>query len=236
MESSRKLSISLFLAGVLLAALVTAGLSWGPLEAFFYFSSDQGATAPLKTLECPRVLAADEQGAIRVTMTNPATKQMNTAILVDIARPGLLRSERVDLEIPAGQTHVSEWTITQEDVTFRQFVLAQAYTYRAINEPSRRGTCGVLVLPLRGISGAAVLYTATGLSLILLAAGLWLWKRQPPLQSPRKLFIQRGVALLAAAALAGMLASYLGLWGVGLGSLLLTLLLGIILGTELAQS
>jgi hypothetical protein len=236
MNPSRTLSISLFLLGLIFAALVTAALFWGPMEAFFYFSSDQGGSQPLKTLDCPRVLAADEPGAIRVTIVNKADQQMNTAILLDIARPGLMRSERVDLQIPPRQTQISEWKIDQQDVTFRRLVLAQVYTYRAINEPSRQGTCGVLVLPVRGIPGALVMYTAIALSLGLLAAGVWLWRRQPVLQNARQSSVQRGAGLLALAVLIGLAASFLGWWAVGLAAFLLTLLLGVILAAYLAQS
>jgi hypothetical protein len=120
------------------------------------------------------------------------------------------------------------WQITQQDIIERNFILTRVFLIDQ-DTPARTDSCGIFVLSLFGLKGAAMVVLMLVTSVIGLVVGsVLLYLGSPPNQesSPR---IDYGLYVLAAILLIGMIANLLGWWIFAGLVLVLAVLLTIVL-------
>jgi hypothetical protein len=231
----RSFGVTLLLLGIILATIVNIALTAPNFEAYYHFISNTRIDHKvLTTLECPRIVGATEPVVFQVKLENKSDKTMLTNIEASFARPIEDYSERVEVEIPAGETKVYTWQASSEDVIYGRMILASFFVFSAIDYPNHYGTCAILQLPWN-VNGELFLYICIVISLLFIGAGLWLWIRTIDTTNTRRMIILRGIFTLCGVVVIGMLATFFGSWIIGLATLLLTALLSIILSAYILQ-
>ena len=228
------LGLGLYFAGILLGAVVAFLAVWGDLEASLFdtlFKAEQ----PLASLSCPVLMTLDEDVTIEAAFTNRGERDENLLVRARVSQgfASLIREERQTLSLPPGGNDTAVFQVTADDAAWDRVVLARVTTTR--NAPYRRlvgSSCGVLLVPVRGVTGQQIWLSLISLSLILTILGGYLW--QNGRSRPFPIHVQKIWRLmLAFAGLVGaaMLASLLQQWLLG-GALLLILFLLIISATD----
>lgn len=219
-------AVVLLSAGVLLGLALTALATWGDLEGSL-FDTDIGADASLGTLRCPILVTADETGVIRASFRNRSDRRMQPYIRAHITQGyiSLMREIRTDLPLEPGERRSLEWTVTAEDAVFGRLILARVQAFRTYPQPTRRGSCGILVADVGGWSGKGITASVVVASLLSMGVGLGiLIQRNRPLKGRKRNLIGASGFLMAMVA-AGLLVSLLQWWVLGLILLVVTVLL-----------
>ncbi|GEM_PF-1291815 len=223
-----KLGLALFAVGVVIGLLLTVGLLWPDLEATFYNFQKIGEQ-PL-TVTCPVFLTQDETGVVSIKAANNAGKTIEPLVRITISNRGLFRFEEARLTIPAGETGTMEWTVSENDVDLRFFVLAKVFILPEYQFESREGTCGTMLLPFSGIGGMQVFLIGSAVSLLGLVGGLLLWPAGIKPLLGRRLETLRAMQAITLAIAAGIVFGYMGNWAVaGLALIVAVLLLAAVL-------
>ncbi len=230
------IGIFLLILGILLGSIINVALNWPSFETFYYFKDTPRDFAELKTLECPRVISRSEEATVKVRLYNPSDQPLKSVILLDVARPVTMRSERLDNEIPGGGSWELEWKISDADIIFGQFIMTSVHVYKTFIDPARHGFCGILVLPIRGIAGETVMYSSLAISLLLLGIGLAFWLKASSTQTRRQVLARWGFLGLVALVVLGLAATFFGAWPIGGFLLIMTILLGVAFATYIIQS
>lgn len=228
------LGLTLFLVGILFGAAVAFVTIWGDLEGSL-FDTLYRAEQPLPSLSCPVLMTASDEATISASFRNSDDRAEILRVRARISQgfASLIREEQVEFTLPPGESETAVFQITADDAAWDRVVLARVTTVR--NAPYRRlvgSSCGVLLLPIRGVTGGQILAAMISLSLVLTALGGYLWRngrsRPLSLQNQKVWRLMLGVAGLVGAAL---VASLLQQWLLG-GVFLLILFLLIISATD----
>jgi hypothetical protein len=217
----------LFFIGVLLGMVLFAGLTWANLEANFYFGYNGGAQTKLR-LTCPRILTARETGIVTARVTNRSDQTINPGVDVQISSP-ILTMIRTTPAIEPGKTVRMDWMVNAEDVEYGHLIMVQVYQNEYATLPSAMATCGTLFLNIPGLTGGQIYFSILALSLFSMSAGLGLWLLTARPLLGKTIEQLRGMVLLGAVTLLGILFGSLGSWGLGVLCLAITLLLFLIL-------
>ena len=230
---SRRLGLCLLALGLLLSAALSLLAIWGDMEAArFDRNLSLLREASLPGLRCPILLAAGESATVSAPFANPLDRPLDLRIWVHVSRYlTLLRETKTTLSLAPGEKQRLAWDVGPDDVVYDHLILVKMHQFRRAPLPGRTGSCGIVVLPLSGLSGRLAFTLALVAALLSLAAGLGLWLAalRPLRRRHRAAAYALGV-LLAFVALAFLLA-LLGLWLAALFALATSLLLlGAILG------
>lgn len=228
------LGLGLYFLGILFGAAVAALAIWGDLEASLFdtlFKAEQ----PLPSLSCPVLMTLDEDATIEASFTNGDDRVEILRVRARISQgfASLIREEQIEYSLEPGQSETAVYQISADDAAWDRVVLARVNTVR--NAPYRRlvgSSCGVLLVPVRGITGNQILFTMISLSLVLTVLGGYLWQngRIRP-YSPQDHKIWRLMLAFAGLVGAAMLAGLLQQWLLG-GALLIILFLLLISATD----
>lgn len=227
-------SLTLYFAGIFLGILVAFLAIWGDLEASLFdtlFKAEQ----PLASLSCPVLMTLDEDTTIEASFTNRGERNENLSVRARISQgfASLIREERVAYSLPPGESETAVFQITADDAAWDRVVLARVTTVR--NAPYRRlvgSSCGVLLVPVRGVTGGQLLTLLVILSLGLTVSGGYLWQNGRPRPfAPQTEKAWRLMLAFAGLVGAAMLASLLQQWLLG-GIFLVILFLLIISATD----
>ncbi len=212
-KSARPLSIILYSIGLLLALVLWGGSVWTDLEAQL-FRSDHGANQVLHDLRCPLVITPKESGAIRLTFHNPTERRIQEAVraYTTFGARMLVSETSTILPLEPGQTRILEWPISAEDAAWDRMVLFRVIIARSSPLPSRTASCGVMVVNLPWLTGGQVVGLSLGLSLLLMAGGIFLWRRAHQPIFGKQLYALRVMILTALLVLAGFLVAVYGSW------------------------
>jgi hypothetical protein len=198
------------------------------------FDADYRGEAKLESLRCPRLMSRDEVVRIRLTVDNPTDTPLTQFLRLNVSRGNMLSmqeyTERIDLA--AGESYVQEWSLTAEAPVYGRFVLLRAHVPLNRAYHYRQAPCGIVVVPLRCISGVFILWLVSGLGLfwILSGAGLFFVRQRPLNGYDGKIF-----GILIALGLLTLLDWLLAMQGNWLFGLLLLLLIGLVLLVGLGQ-
>jgi len=233
----------LFILGALLAfgfnglavmADLNGGGFWGEFGDAASFDRAQPISVDLTRIQCPILLAPGEVGTIHATIWNPNQYQAEALVKVVVSEGDLnhYRALSDSLTIAARSRQDFRWQITRQDIVEENFIFTRIFLIY-LDMPARTESCGVLVLDLFGLPGAALVVLALVTSFVFLLVGnVLLYRRNLPyLESSPS--IENGRIGLSAILLAGMIANLLG-WWVFAGLLLvlaLLLIISIIPGT-----
>ncbi len=227
-KRSRRIGLFLYFLGLLLGLILAILAIWGDLEAsLFDVLSKPDRT--LTSLSCPILITADEKTAlIKANLKNDRDRVENLMVWahISLGRASLIREEETRFTLLPGDAQLVEWPISADDAAWNRIVLVRVGTVRNLPYPQRVGAaCGVLVIPVKGITGGQIVVATLLASMIFLIFGALLWGvGRHPLHTQdmesRKMMMMF-VGLVGAA----LLLSFLKLWLLGLLVILLILLL-----------
>ena len=168
----------LFLTGVLVGFALSGAVAWSESEARVYSSFNGDASL---RLTCPLMLSQEESGVVRAEVINLINEDIKPVVHAEISHGKVPRDDRQTLLLSSRETETVEWTVDSTDVTFERLILVNVLQARYGNNPSRSGSCGILVFSLFSLSGMQTFALGFAISLVLMISGglLWLYARQP---------------------------------------------------------
>lgn len=203
----------LFIAGVLLGLALSGAFAWGESEARIYssFNGDNDLG-----IQCPLILSPAEEGVVKAEIVNLTGEEIKPIVTVEISHGQVPREIQQTFQLGSLKSENVEWTVDASDVIFNRVILVNAQQSRYSNNPSRSGSCGILVLSLFGLTGIQSFGLTLGVSLILMVAGgaLWLQARRPLDKFSESVF-QINLVLFVITILA-LLSTLLRWWGMAL--------------------
>jgi hypothetical protein len=229
--ASRILIIFLLAVGILVGAALVGIATWGDLETVLFFppsTADKG----LPNLRCPILISSNETGTVYVNYSNPSTYTATPIVTVTISQGSTIITDDFtsDPTVPAGTSQKLSWAIVPKEAAYRGLlILVRVFINRSYPIPSRSNTCGVVVLNLGGLTGEQVVYGGFIISLVgMLAGSIW-WLRTNKSMPGLRDTLTGGIMFIVVAVILGLIASWFGLWLLGLGSFIITILLVVIL-------
>ncbi|MCI0556058.1 MAG: hypothetical protein L0287_34375 [Anaerolineae bacterium] len=168
----------LFLVGVLIGLSLSAAVAWGESEARIYSSYNGDLNLGLK---CPLIMSPAESGVVSADIINLTDEEIKPVVTAEISHGKLPREIRQTLSLASTQSEMVQWTVDSSDVIFERAILVNVIQRRYGDNPSRSGSCGILVFDLFGLTGVQTFGLVFTLSLILMLSGgsLWLYARRP---------------------------------------------------------
>jgi hypothetical protein len=168
----------LFLAGILIGLALSGAYTWSEIEARAYssFSGD----ARLR-LNCPLMLSSEESGVVRAEIINLIDKNIEPVITVQISHGKVPREIKQTLSLVPLESKTLEWNVDYSDAIFERLILVNVFQSRYSENPSRWGSCGILIFSLFGLTGMETFSLVFVISQILIIAGgfLWLYAHRP---------------------------------------------------------
>ena len=221
----RFVGVILYITGILAGSALVALSAWGDIEASTFDAALQ-TDETLRGLECPVFIGKEENGVIAAEIVNTTERDVSPVVRARITQGyvTLVREHRGNVDIPQGESARIEWDISAEDAAYRQLILARVYQFSNYSLPSRQSTCGVVVVPLPGLTGQQFYILLFVSSLVFSAIGLLFWipnRREEADPGGRKL---RAYIYLATYLLAASLLNLLGNWLVSVGLVVLAFL------------
>ncbi len=176
-QVKRRLGLGMFAGGVLLALLIAGLSTWANTEAVYYGFPHMTMNR-LTTLSCPHFIAWDEESEVQVRLTNTNSYPATVGIKSWVSVPLAWEIHTDHRKLQPGETWLWVRPIgSEENRVLRHFVFVTAYAFGGYPMPQRQSTCGIYVLPLRGVRGDTVMWLALALTVVLLFGGWWLWRR-----------------------------------------------------------
>ena len=216
----------LFLAGALVGLSLSGAVTWGESEARIYssFSGDLSLA-----LNCPLIISPAETGVIRAEIVNLTGEEIKPVVTAEISHGRVPREIQQTFPLSSLKSKSVEWTVDSSDVIFQRVILANVLQSRYSDNPSRSGSCGILVFSLLGLTGMQTFALLFAASLILMLSGglLWLYTRRPLDKFSGNIFqinsVLFGLTILA------LLSTWAHWWGLALFfDALILLLMGVI--------
>jgi hypothetical protein len=217
----------LFFIGVILAFILTALTVWADVEATMYGFPHMG-NDPMTGLACPPMMNMSDTAQFSVSLRNTAKEPARPVLEILISNAGVWREINTPVDLNPGEKKRLSWDLSAEDVVLSNYIFIKADTYAAYPLENTEGTCGIFVTNIPGLNGTVLYWLWFAASLGLLASVLWIrhtrldtYNEKPGLSQASK--------VLAGVAAGGLIFSYLGMWLIGLATLVLMLLIGSVL-------
>lgn len=217
----------LFIAGVLVGLALSGAVAWGESEARVYSSFNGDSNLAIK---CPLILSPAETAAVSAEIVNLTGEDIKPVVTVEISHGKVPREIKKTFSLRSLKSESIEWVVDASDVIFERVILVNVLQSRYSNNPSRSGSCGILVFSLFGLTGVQTFGLLLGVSLMLMLAGggLWLYVRRP-LDKFSGSLVQINTILLAVTILA-LLSTLARWWGLALFfDALILLVVGVII-------
>jgi hypothetical protein len=202
-----------FAAGVALGAAFTVAAVWGDIEAMV-FDPSLKADRSWGSLSCPVLVTSKDTGTATAKIKNTGDNKMTRTIRVHVSHGHVtvMKEFREKFVLQPGESKRFEWELLPEDAAFGRFILVGAYLPSYHPYPSRRGTCGSLVVDTEWLSGGQLTALVVVGSVLSMAGGLGMWiTGNQPAEEERK-SASHAMGVMAGAIIAGMVASLLGWW------------------------
>ncbi len=229
----RTLGVIIFSVGALFGIALFGGAVWGDLEAVLFNTSMSGE-ATLKTLRCPVMITPKEPGTVSAAVKNSLDRSTEFMIRTHISHGyvTLMREMTAKLPLDPGESERLEWTVTPEDAAYgNTLILVRVYLFGRYPLPSRRGSCGILVINTPHFTGSQVFAFILVASLLGMAIGMGLWVVGNRPLSGLGLNVAHAMIGLAGTVLVGMIVGFIGWWIIGVIIFVITvILIGAIFG------
>lgn len=211
----------LFLAGEAFGLYLSGYIAWGETEARFRSNYYGDKTMPL---ECPLMIAPDETAVIHGTALNLTDKEIKPVIRYEFARKGIPQEQKETLILAPGEEIPLQWSTTASDEVLKRLILFNVRQSQYRDNPSRWGSCSIIVYSLFGMSGANSLAMLIGLDIaaLLISGALW-FKSVRPLNS-LTIDIARIGGLTAGTTVFALLSTLPRWWGLTIFCIVLSLL------------
>jgi hypothetical protein len=229
--SVRKLGAILFWGGLIIGVIVGGAGVWASIEAIL-FKSSVSADSSLSSLSCPMFITSQETGVVKATLSNPHERPTEVAIRAYISAGyvTLYREEHMRVQLEPREKKQVEWLVSADDMVWRRLIMVRVYQFAGDGQPSRLGTCGIIVLGLPSLTGNLVTALLFGTALIFLLVGGYLWVAGNKELLDRKPDAPRTVKILVVTVLGLMVCGYMGWW---LPGLLVFMAIVLVLATSL---
>jgi hypothetical protein len=210
-----------YIVGALLGLTLTVLATWADLESVHY-AYDFRASASFSGMKCPILMTANETNSFSAKITNTTDKLLSFSIKTEISSRRLPVPSVEYIELDPGQSKTLQWTMGPENIDLGNFIFAKALVYGSYPIPNRESTCGVFILDLP-TSGTVITWTMVILSLLGMGVGLY---RLNQIQSSAQngWEITRRLTFLSVVVIAGLIASFMGWWILGVLIIVITLL------------
>lgn len=202
-----------FFAGVALALYLTGFIIWGELEARFRSSYSGEKSMPL---ECPHMIAPGETAQIYGNAINLTGKEIKPVVYSEFVLEKTTKESDQTLILAPGEDHPLQWSATSADSIFDKLILVNVRQSPYRDNPSRWGSCGIVIYSLLGMNGAASFGTLFVLSILALLSGGWLWYDSFRPLSDSRLNMARLGLVLAGLTVAALVALFFDWWGLAL--------------------
>lgn len=216
----------LFLAGVAIGLVLSAAVAWAESEAVVYSSYNGELNLRMK---CPLMISPAESGTVNAEIINLTDKDVKPVIYAQISHAETPRETNLTVPLASGKSETVQWNVDASDAIFERLILVNVLQSRYSDNPSRSGSCGVLIFSLFVLTGTQTfgLVFVVSLVLIVCGGGLWLYVRAP-LDKWSGNIVQINAVLLGITILA-LLSTWARLWGLALFfDALIVLVLGVI--------
>lgn len=229
MSTSKKilniLIILLFCLGVVIGLALSGSMIWANFEASMFDPGLMG-DEPLN-LHCPLLLTGNETGVASATFTNIGEWDVKLIVNATVSENYVVmyRRERTILSLAPGESQEVQWKVSGSEKVFGRFVFVKAANNRLMPNPSRAGTCGIVVINIPFLTGMELVILAISLTVLCLAAGAFLWYRgNRPLRGKGR-DVMRSMSWLSAVIAADILCGVSGLWLPGIVAIVISVLL-----------
>ena len=237
-KNQRRLSILLFLTGVVIGIVFNAMTVWAQFEASLW---DQSPTedAALDGFHCPLIITSAAPGVIRIEYKNTLDRPINPVIRTRTTK-GLVTLQHEETERPdilPGETARLEYPVTASDAVWGRFIFVRVYAFPQLSLPSRDGSCGILVVKLPFLNGTFIIFLTLLASLGGMGSGIWLWRAVNQPFTERASHALRAMSFLAAVIVLGLILELFKIWGLATLMLLFTfILMAALIGYFLSSS
>ena len=196
--------VILTLTGILIGLLLSLLAVWADYESISY-GFPRRAQAPLRGLTCPVFMGRNESGTVSLKISNPTDRNLSAGIRTQISTSTEPLSQVEGIRLAPGEQMTLQRTVGPENIDFGMFIFVDALVYAVYPMPDRETTCGILVLPVT--NGTYPLILGTALSVLLMAAGIYLLNKNGlPVGRSRPLLFMVIATMLA------MTLGYIGWW------------------------
>ena len=221
----------LFIAGVLVGTVFFAVATWADFEASLFNPGISGATT-LATMRCPVVVTSGQTATVTASFHNPGPNATSPTVRLITSLASIISLEQTDrrFTVEPGEIARLEWEVPSESPVWGLFQFVKIYQFASFPLQSASGSCGIVVLDVRRLSGGALTTLMVAASLLAMAAGLWLRIRTTGARSHRRM-VTPAMATLAALVSLGLLTALFGQWLPGLVLLVLVVVLALAIAT-----
>ena len=176
-KNTRFIGLILYFIGASLGFFILSMSVWGDIEANTFDAALRGEE-PLRSLSCPVFITKGETGSISAVFKNSSDREANPNVRMRITQGFVtLYTEYLDpVVIPAHGATQMEWKVTEDNAAFHRLILARVYQFANFGVPSRSYSCGIVLLPISGITGGQVFYGGLAVSVVVLFIGLSLYR------------------------------------------------------------
>lgn len=226
----RSLGLTLYIAGLVVGLLFYASTAWADYEAQLFDSalvSDEAES----TFNCPMIITRAESGTLHATFGNPSVQNITRRVRLHVTDGfiTLMREEDTLLKLAPGETQQLTWTVSPQDAAYNLLIMARVFAFRAYLQPARSSSCGILVLPIKFLSGSQVIAIALIFSWLAMAAGGVLWRKGVRLLAGKQLNAAYAMGFLALIVAVGCVTGLAGIWLVSFLMVILAVLMFIAL-------
>ena len=221
------LAALLFLFGVFMGFVLSAGVAWGHIEASL--SASFNGDRRLR-IQCPLMLAPYETGRISASITNLTDKDIRPLVTAEISRTQVPRQLQETVILGPSESETREWIVDSSDVIFERLILVNIRQSQYRENPSMLGACGILLFSLFGLNGAATLWLVVTASLAAMITGGYIWiNEHRPLEQQSVSLVRVNTVLMTITILA-LLSTVIHGWGLAVFfDALILLTMGVIL-------
>ena len=203
----------LFITGVFTGLVLSGAFAWSESEARLYspFNADSDLV-----MQCPLILSPAEKGVIKAEIVNLTGEEIKPIFRVEISHGRVPRAIQQTFQLGSLKSESMEWMVDSSDIIFERVILVNAQQSRYKSNPSRSGSCGILVFSLFGLTGIQSFGLVLSISLLLMVAGGALWlKNRRPLDKLSKNVFQINLVLFVVIVLA-LMSTMARWWGMAL--------------------
>jgi hypothetical protein len=209
----RILSATLFVIGVFLAITFYGIATWADFEASLFDTSIK-ADETLRSVRCPVIVGINQVSAVRAKIHNTLDRKASFSVRTRVSDGmiTLMREENQRFPLEPGESAALEVSVSPVDAVWNRVIMSRVMQNRSYPEPSKSGTCGILVFNFVGLSGNWIQLIWLGIAFVLILVGLYLWVQinQPMEGRPAEVF--RAMTALSLVVLAGVVITFLGAW------------------------
>ena len=203
----------LIAAGVVLGLILSAYATWGEGEAILYTSYHGDLNL---RVQCPHMLAPDEAGVIQAKIINITNEEVTPLVSAQISHGFEPRELDQKVTLAALGSRILEWTVEPSDRVFGRLILVNVLQLKYRDNPSRLGSCGILLFSLFGMRGAETFGLLIGISLGVMLLGALLWKSVHPELDEFLVNLVRASTLLMVVTTIALLSTLPRWWGLTL--------------------